>query len=133
MGVRCEEFLYSLHARESATKKGLFLRGSWVPSLPPPPDGDATRLSDSLAGTRWLFLNHLDAREQKKECLGTVAQETPPYPPLGVRDDAWLPLSQNYLLLTAPTLMDNPVIDWSKQPVEFWSNRTYFVCAYYNH
>ena len=27
----------------------------------------------------------------------------------------------------------NPVIDWSKQPVDFWSNSTYSVCAYYNH
>jgi hypothetical protein len=26
-----------------------------------------------------------------------------------------------------------PVIDWSKQPVEFWSNSTYFVCAYRDH
>ena len=27
----------------------------------------------------------------------------------------------------------DPVIDWSEQPVDFWSNSTYFVCAYYNH
>ena len=27
----------------------------------------------------------------------------------------------------------NPVIDWSKQPREFWSNSTYLVCAYRDH
>jgi len=27
----------------------------------------------------------------------------------------------------------NPVIDWSKQPTQFWSNSTYSVCAFHNH
>jgi hypothetical protein len=27
----------------------------------------------------------------------------------------------------------NPVIDWNKQPAEFWRTRTYFVCAHRNH
>ena len=27
----------------------------------------------------------------------------------------------------------NPVIDWRKQPFDFWSNSTYSVCAFHNH
>jgi hypothetical protein len=30
-------------------------------------------------------------------------------------------------------MVDNPVIDWSKQPVEFWQTETYLICAYRNH
>ena len=32
-----------------------------------------------------------------------------------------------------PTVGPGPVIDWSNQPVDFWGNSTYFVCAHYNH